>query len=53
MRSGICGLSDSGVFESYLGDPSTEVEELAFGAGDVLKLKELLKQAQRAARAKG
>ena len=44
------GLSDPGVFESCLGDPSTQVDELAFEPGDVPKLNELLKQAQRAAR---
>ena len=43
------GLSDPGVFESFLGDPTTEVEELAFEPGDVPKLKELLQQAHRAA----
>ena len=46
------GLPDPGVFESFesfLRDPNTIVEELAFETGDVSKLEEPLKQAQRAA----
>ena len=44
------GLSDPGVFESFLGDPSTELQELAFEPGDIPTLQELLQQAHRAAR---
>ena len=39
-----------GSLRKFLGDPNTKVEELALETGDVPKLEELLKQAQRAAR---
>ena len=44
------GLSDPGVLESYLGDPSTDLQELAFEPRDIPILEELLNQAHRAAR---
>ena len=44
------GLSDPGVFESFVGDPSTELQELAFEPGDIPTLQELLQQAHQAAR---
>ena len=31
------GLSDPGVYDSFLGDPNTKVEELAFETGDFTK----------------
>ena len=43
------GLSDPGVLESYLGDQSTDLQELAFEPGDIPILEELLEQAHRAA----
>ena len=44
------GLSDPGVLESYLGDHSTDLQELPFEPGDIPILEELLKHAHRAAR---
>ena len=44
------GLLDPGVYEIFLGDPDTRVEELAFETGDISMLQELLGHAQRAAR---
>ena len=44
------GLSDPGVLESCLSDPSTDLQELAFEPRDIPILEELLNQAHRAAR---
>ena len=44
------GLSDPGVLDAYLWDLGTELEELAWELGDVVKLVEVWAQAKRAAR---